>query len=85
MAFRDNELRTPEPEVEMTAYDQVPLLLVDIDDDSGPAAGWTVLHRGADSAAYLLAYGWGRHLLAPAAPNLAGYPNNTRAEGPVGR
>ncbi|MEU7589685.1 hypothetical protein AB0A95_25730 [Micromonospora sp. NPDC049230] len=126
-----------EPEVEKAAYDQLPLLLVDIVDDGTPAAGWVVLHRGADTGAYLLAYtwvwdnalevraaaagqpaldcpdhdpahfvelwrrpagcvwelavleheraAWVRHLLAPDTPNLAGYLDDTRAEGPVGR
>ncbi|MET8045623.1 hypothetical protein ABZU25_32735, partial [Micromonospora sp. NPDC005215] len=54
----DQPERPIEPEVEKAAYDHLPLLLVDIVDDGTPAAGWVVLHRGADSGAYLLAYTW---------------------------
>ncbi|MEO3770324.1 hypothetical protein [Micromonospora sp. B9E7] len=47
-----------ESEVEKAAYDLLPALLTDVVDDGTPAAGWVVLHRGADTGAYLLAYTW---------------------------
>ncbi|MFF0253375.1 hypothetical protein ACFYPW_12870 [Micromonospora zamorensis] len=54
----DQPERPIEPEVEKAAYDLLPALLADVVDDGTPAAGWVVLHRGADSGAYLLAYIW---------------------------
>ncbi|MEU0548511.1 hypothetical protein [Micromonospora sp. NPDC005979] len=47
-----------EPEVEKAAYDVLPALLTHAVRDDTPAAGWVVLHRGADTGAYLLAYTW---------------------------
>ncbi|WP_091630837.1 hypothetical protein [Micromonospora peucetia] len=47
-----------EPEVERAAYAVLPRLLPTRDGDGMPAAGWVVLHRGADTGAYLLAYSW---------------------------
>ncbi|MGW3898777.1 hypothetical protein ACWD6L_26665 [Micromonospora profundi] len=133
----DQPERPIEPEVEEAAYDLLPTLLKDVPSDGTPGAGWVVLHRGADTGAYLLAYtwvwdnaleirvavagqpalecpdldpahfvalrrpavgcvwelavleheraAWVRHMLAPASPDLTGYLNDTRAEGPVGR
>lgn len=54
----DQPERPIEPEVEKAAYDLLPALLADVVDDGTPAAGWVVLHRGADTGAYLLAYSW---------------------------
>ncbi|MEU8131813.1 hypothetical protein AB0B68_31760 [Micromonospora sp. NPDC049049] len=54
----DQPERPIEPEVEKAAYDLLPDLLADVVDDGTPAAGWVVLHRGADTGAYLLAYTW---------------------------
>ncbi|MGC5022834.1 hypothetical protein [Micromonospora sp. DT47] len=45
------------PEVERAAYAVLPHLLPP-PDGSTPPAGWVVLHRGADTGAYLLAYTW---------------------------
>ncbi|MEV0971462.1 hypothetical protein [Microtetraspora glauca] len=45
-----------EPEVEKAAYEFLPRLVPMPADDS--PAGWIVLHRGADTGAYLLAYTW---------------------------
>ncbi|MFG3558892.1 hypothetical protein ACGGAQ_31405 [Micromonospora sp. NPDC047557] len=133
----DQPERPIEPEVEKAAYDLLPALLARAVSDGTPAAGWVVLHRGADSGAYLLAYtwvwdnalqvhiavagqpvldcpdddpthfvelgrrevgcvwelavleheraAWVRHMLVPQAPDLTGYLDDTRAEGPVGR
>ncbi|MFC4016965.1 hypothetical protein ACFOW4_03270 [Micromonospora sp. GCM10011542] len=53
----DQPERPIEPEVEKAAYDLLPALLPDTGDGT-PAAGWVVLHRGADTGAYLLAYTW---------------------------
>ncbi|MCM0677516.1 hypothetical protein NCC78_22915 [Micromonospora phytophila] len=104
MAFRDKELRVPEPitlagrrikryhidqperrleaEVQRAAYDFLPRLLPPAGEDGTPAGSWVVLHRGADTGAYLLA--WIRHVLAPDRPDLDGWVADTRAEGPVG-
>ncbi|MEU7935461.1 hypothetical protein [Micromonospora echinofusca] len=46
------------PEVQRTAYAVLPRLLPARDGDDTPSAGWVVLHRGADTGAYLLAYSW---------------------------
>jgi hypothetical protein len=46
-----------EPAVEKAAYDLLPQLLPDGDGETLPAS-WVVLHRGADTGAYLLAYSW---------------------------
>ncbi|RAO13793.1 hypothetical protein LUPAC07_04085 [Micromonospora noduli] len=54
----DQPERPIESEVEKAAYDLLPDLLADVVDDGTPAAGWVVLHRGADTGAYLLAYTW---------------------------
>ncbi|MFF5181370.1 hypothetical protein ACFY2Q_25360 [Micromonospora sp. NPDC000316] len=54
----DQPERRIEPEVEKAAYDLLPALLADAPRDGTPAAGWVVLHRGADTGAYLLAYTW---------------------------
>ncbi|MEH0985824.1 hypothetical protein [Micromonospora sp. CPCC 205556] len=45
------------PEVERAAYAVLPDLLPPADPTT-PPAGWVVLHRGADTGAYLLAYTW---------------------------
>ncbi|MFF5175745.1 hypothetical protein ACFY3U_24390 [Micromonospora sp. NPDC000089] len=45
------------PEVERAAEAVLPTL-VPTADDGTPPAGWVVLHRGADTGAYLLAYTW---------------------------
>ncbi|MGN9807679.1 hypothetical protein [Micromonospora sp. DPT] len=45
------------PEVERAAYAFLPRLLPPPDGGT-PPAGWVVLHRGADTGAYLLAYTW---------------------------
>ena len=45
------------PEVERAAYAVLPDLLSPPDGGT-PPAGWVVLHRGADTGAYLLAYTW---------------------------
>ncbi|SBT41163.1 hypothetical protein [Micromonospora auratinigra] len=131
----DQPDRRLEPAVVEAAYAYLPHLLPE--PDGTPAAGWVVLHRGADTGAYLLAYSWFfdnvvqcriavagqpaldcpdddpthfvplaqpgvgcvwelgvleheraawiRHVLAPDAPDLAGYLADSRAEGPVGR
>ncbi|MEU8301864.1 hypothetical protein AB0C04_31825 [Micromonospora sp. NPDC048909] len=52
----DQPERPIEPEVEKAAYDVLPTLLPE--PDGTPPAGWVVLHRGADTGAYLLAYSW---------------------------
>jgi hypothetical protein len=46
-----------EPEVEKAAYAFLPRLLP-TGDPTTPPASWVVLHRGADTGAYLLAYSW---------------------------
>ncbi|MGW0119404.1 hypothetical protein [Streptomyces sp. NPDC003327] len=45
-----------EPEVERAAYALLPALLPE--PDGTPPAGFVVLHRGADSGAYLNVYSW---------------------------
>ncbi|MDP9867743.1 MULTISPECIES: hypothetical protein [Streptosporangium] len=52
----DREGHEIEPEVEKAAYAYAPRLVPALADDS--PAGWTVLHRGGDSGAYLLVYTW---------------------------
>ncbi|MEH1100834.1 hypothetical protein [Micromonospora sp. CPCC 205561] len=47
-----------EPAVERAAYAVLPRLLPAGPGDGTPTAGWVVLHRGADTGAYLLAYSW---------------------------
>ncbi|MGV9213033.1 hypothetical protein ACTFTM_14345 [Micromonospora sp. RB23] len=54
----DQPQRPIEPAVEKAAYDLLPTLLADVPRDGTPAAGWVVLHRGADTGAYLLVYTW---------------------------
>ncbi|MFG3698742.1 hypothetical protein ACGF5C_12610 [Micromonospora sp. NPDC047620] len=54
----DQPERRIEPEVEPAAYAVLPRLLPARDGDGTPPAGWVVLHRGADTGAYLLAYSW---------------------------
>ncbi|MER7475504.1 hypothetical protein [Micromonospora sp. NPDC000018] len=54
----DQPERRIEPEVERAAYAVLPRLLPTRDGDGTPSAGWVVLHRGADTGAYLLAYSW---------------------------
>ncbi|SCL73020.1 hypothetical protein GA0070606_6412 [Micromonospora citrea] len=54
----DQPQRRIAPEVERAAYVVLPRLLPDRAGDDTPAAGWVVLHRGADTGAYLLAYSW---------------------------
>jgi hypothetical protein len=46
-----------QPEVEKAAYEVLPTLLPEPDEETPPAS-WVVLHRGADNGAYLLAYSW---------------------------
>jgi hypothetical protein len=52
----DQPDRRLEPEVVEAAYAYLPKLLPA--PDGTPAASWVVLHRGADTGAYLLAYSW---------------------------
>ncbi len=52
----DQPSRPLETAVIEAAYDIVPKLLPSVDGDT--AAGWLVLHRGADTGAYMLAYSW---------------------------
>ena len=52
----DRPERPIEPEVEKAAYEFLPRLVPAPAADS--PAGWIVLHRGADTGAYLLAYTW---------------------------
>ncbi|GAA4574493.1 hypothetical protein GCM10023176_41600 [Micromonospora coerulea] len=53
----DQPDRRLEPAVVAAAYEYLPQLLAGPDDGTPPAS-WVVLHRGADSGAYLLAYSW---------------------------
>ncbi|MCI4066536.1 hypothetical protein MRQ36_29855 [Micromonospora sp. R77] len=53
----DQPGRRLEPAVVATAYEFLPRLLPSSDGHTPPAS-WSVLHRGADSGAYLLAYTW---------------------------
>ena len=52
----DQLSRPLEPAVIEAAYKIVPKLLPPADGER--AAGWLVLHRGADTGAYMLAYSW---------------------------
>jgi hypothetical protein len=52
----NDELPIP-PDIEAAALEMLPELLPDPDGDT-PPAGFIVLHRGADGAAYLNAYSW---------------------------
>jgi hypothetical protein len=53
----DQPDRRIEPAVEKAAYELLPRLLPESDGET-PRASWVVLHRGADTGAYLLAYSW---------------------------
>ncbi|MEU2615478.1 hypothetical protein ABZ570_28465 [Micromonospora sp. NPDC007271] len=53
----DQPDRRLEPEVVEAAHAYLPKLLPEPDGGTPPAS-WVVLHRGADSGAYLLAYSW---------------------------
>ncbi|MGN9811714.1 hypothetical protein ACTMSW_20435 [Micromonospora sp. BQ11] len=96
MAFRDKELRVPEPltlagrrikryhidqpgrrleaHVQRAAYDYLPALLPPAGEDGTPAGTWVVLHRGADTGAYLLAYSWFFDNVVEARIAVAGQP-----------
>ncbi|PZF98159.1 hypothetical protein [Micromonospora deserti] len=54
----DQPDRPIEPEVERAAYAVLPRLIPAARGDATPPGGWVVLHRGADTGAYLLAYSW---------------------------
>ncbi|QGN48740.1 hypothetical protein ACN26Y_22200 [Micromonospora sp. WMMD558] len=54
----DQPERPLEPEVERAAYAFLPRLLPPAGADGTPPVSWVVLHRGADTGAYLLAYTW---------------------------
>ncbi|MEV1333770.1 hypothetical protein AB0J20_29830 [Micromonospora costi] len=68
----DQPARPIEPEVEKAAYEVLPTLLPE--PDGTPPAGWVVLHRGADSGAYLLAYCWTWDNVVEARIAVAGQP-----------
>ncbi len=65
------------PEVEKAALGVLPALLPET--DGTPPAGFIVLHRGGNGAAYLNA-----HMLAPDASDLAGYLGDTMPDGTTG-
>ncbi|MBV9449562.1 MAG: hypothetical protein JO345_27075 [Streptosporangiaceae bacterium] len=51
-----SETASISPEIEAAAFETLPKLLPEA--DGTPAAGFVVLHRGGDGAAYLNAYTW---------------------------
>ncbi|GAA2711466.1 hypothetical protein ACFY2R_27595 [Micromonospora olivasterospora] len=61
------------PEVRRAAAAFLPRLLP-TGDDGTPPGGWVVLHRGADGAAYLLAYSWFWDNVVEARIGVAGQP-----------